>query len=64
MGQPELLKTWVPKPYALQRHNTENSRQIFTEKELRGYSADFHFHVNMGDLYIPMIDLLILLQEI
>jgi hypothetical protein len=23
--------------YALQRHNTENSKQIFPEKELRGY---------------------------
>ncbi len=63
-GQPKLFKTWVPKPYALQRHNTENSKQIFPEKELCGYSPNFHSHVSLGDLHILMIDLPILLQEI
>jgi hypothetical protein len=35
-----------------QRHNTENSKQIFPEKELRGY-----IHVSLSDLYIPLIGL-------
>ena len=37
----------------LQRHNTENSKQIFPEKELRGRSPSFHIHVSVCDLYIP-----------
>jgi hypothetical protein len=49
--------------YRLQRHNTENSKQIFPEKELRGLSPDFHIHVSVIDLYIPRIGLPILLQE-
>ncbi len=47
----------------LQRHNNENSKQIFTEKELRGLSPNFYIHVSVSDYYIPMIGLLILLQE-
>ncbi len=47
--------------YALQRTNTENLKQIFPEKELRGHSPNFHIHVSVSDLYIPTIDLL---QEI
>ncbi len=47
----------------LQRHNTENSKQKFPEKELRCHSPNFHIHVSVSDLYIPMIDLSILLQE-
>ncbi len=50
---------------SLQRHNNENSKQIFPEKELRGLSPDFHIHVSVSDLYIPtMVCLYILLQEI
>ncbi len=49
---------------ALQRNNTENSKQIFLEKELSGHSPNFHIHVSVSDLYIPTIDLPILLQEI
>ncbi len=49
---------------ALQRTNTENSKQIFPEKELRGHSLIFHIHVYVSDLSIPTIDLPILLQEI
>ncbi len=49
---------------ALQRTNTENSKQIFSEKELRDHSPDFLIHVSVSDLYIPTIDLPILLQEI
>ncbi len=47
-----------------QRHNTENSKQIFPEQELRSHSRNFHIHVSVSDLYIPKIDLSILLQEI
>ncbi len=47
----------------MQRHNTENSKQIFPEKELRGLSPNFHIHVSVSDLYIPTIDLPILLQD-
>jgi hypothetical protein len=39
------------------------SKQIFPEKELRGYSPNFHIQVPVRDLYIPTIDLPILLQE-
>jgi hypothetical protein len=48
---------------ALQRHNTENSKQIFPEKELRGFNPSFHIHVSVSDLYITTIGLPILLQE-
>jgi hypothetical protein len=48
---------------ALQRHNTENLKQIFPEKELRSLSPNFHIHVSVSDLYVPTIGLPILLQE-
>jgi hypothetical protein len=32
--------------------------------ELRGHSPNFHIHVSVSDLYIPQIDLPILLQKI
>ncbi len=48
----------------LHRTNTKHLKQIFTEKKLRGHSPNFHIHVSMSDLYIPTIDLPILLQEI
>ncbi len=53
--------------YSLQRTNTENSIQMFPEKELRavrGQGPNFHTHVPVSDLYISTIDLPILLQEI
>jgi hypothetical protein len=34
------------------------------EKEFSGHSPNFHIHVFLSDLYIPTIDLPILLQEI
>jgi len=49
---------------ALQRTNTENLKQIFPEKELRGQSPNFHIHVFESDLYIHTNDLPIPLQEI
>ncbi len=48
---------------ALQRHNTENSKQMVQEKELRGFSPNSYIHVSVSDLYIPLIGLPILLQE-
>jgi hypothetical protein len=49
---------------ALQRTKTENSKQIYPEKELRGHSPKFHIHVSVSDLYTLTIDLPVLLQEI
>ncbi len=40
----------------LQRINTENTKQISPEKELRGHNRNFHIHVSVA------IDLPILLQ--
>jgi hypothetical protein len=48
----------------LQRTNTENWKQIFLEKELRGHSPNVQMHVYVSGLYIPTIELPILLQEI
>jgi hypothetical protein len=47
----------------LQRHNTENSKQIFPGKELSGYSPNSYIHVSVIDLYIPPVGLPFLLQE-
>jgi hypothetical protein len=52
------------KTSALQRHNAENSKQIFPENKLRGLSPNFHIHVSVSFFYkIPSIGLPILLQE-
>ncbi len=54
----------------LQRHNTENSKKIFPEKELRGYGPNSYIHASvsdlhiaLSDLHIPLIGLPILLKE-
>jgi hypothetical protein len=44
--------------------HTENWKQIFPEKESRGHSPNFHIHVFVSDLYIPTINLPVLMQEI
>jgi hypothetical protein len=44
-------------------HCSENPIYEFPEKELRGLSPNFHIHVSVSDLYIPTIDLPILLQD-
>jgi hypothetical protein len=46
----------------LQRHITENLKQIFPEKKLRGFSPNFHIHVSASDLYILRIGPHIFLQ--
>jgi hypothetical protein len=33
------------------------------DRKLRGLSPNFYIHISVGDLYIPMIGLPILLQE-
>ncbi len=38
---------------ALQRHTTENSKQVFLQKELRGLSPKFQIHVFVSNLYFP-----------
>jgi hypothetical protein len=43
--------------------NTEIWKQLFPEKELCGHSPNFHIHASVSDLYIPTIDLPILMQE-
>jgi hypothetical protein len=45
------------------KNNTENSKQIFPGKELRGFSPNSFIHVFVSDLYIPLIGLPILLPE-
>jgi hypothetical protein len=49
---------------ALQRQNTEISKQIFPEKEYQGLSPNFHIHASVSDLCIPTIGLPFLLEEI
>ncbi len=46
------------------KYNTENSKQIFPEKELRGLSPNFHIHVSVSYWYIPRICLPILCRKI
>jgi hypothetical protein len=41
----------------VQRCNTENSKQIFPEKELHSLSPNFHIHVSVSDLYSSTIGL-------
>jgi hypothetical protein len=55
---------FFPTTSTLQRYNTENLKHIFPEKGLCGHSLNFHIHVSVSALYIPTIDLPILLQEI
>jgi hypothetical protein len=49
---------------ALQRQNTEISKQIFPKKEYRGLSPNFYIHASVSYFYIPTIGLPILLEEI
>ncbi len=49
--------------HALQRRNTENSKQILSGNELRGYTHNSYIHASASNLYISQIGLPILLQE-
>jgi hypothetical protein len=64
MNEMEESCLWAQPKTTLQRHNTKNSKQILPERELRGRSPNFHIHVSVNSLYIPTINLPILLQEI
>jgi hypothetical protein len=50
--------------YTAKNQYRKLEKKIFSEKELRGHSPNFHIHVSVSDLYSPTIDLPILLQEI
>jgi hypothetical protein len=50
--------------YTLQRQNAENLKQIFPEKEFRGFSPNFHILVSVSELYILTMGLPFLLEEI
>jgi hypothetical protein len=39
---------------AQQRTNTENSKHILPEKELRGHSPNFHIHVSVITINLPI----------
>ncbi len=43
-------------------HFIENPIYVFPEIKLRGLVPYSNIHISMGDLYIPMVGLLILLQ--
>ncbi len=60
----EVLYTSVFTHNALQRQNTEISKQIFPEKEYRGLIPNFHIPASVSDLYIPTIGMPNLLKEI
>ena len=49
----KFVKSWGTLP----RNNTEIWKQIFPEKKLCDQSPNFHIHMSVSDLYIPMIDL-------
>jgi hypothetical protein len=50
--------------YHTAKNQYRKIKQIFPEKELCGHSPNFHTLVSVSDLYVPTIDLPILLQEI
>jgi hypothetical protein len=56
LSEPFFSLCRLPTP-TLQRHNTENSKQVFPEEELRGLSPNFYIHVSLSNLYIPTIGL-------
>ncbi len=50
--------------FTLHRQNAENLKQIFPGKEYQALSPNFHIHVSVSELYIPMIGMPYLLEEI
>jgi hypothetical protein len=45
------------------QYRTKNCIQIYPEKELLGLSTNFHIHVPVSDLNIPVLGLSFLLKE-
>ncbi len=58
------LRSFVKFRQHTAKNQYRHSKQMFSEKELHSQSPNFHIHVSVSDLYIPTIDLPILLQEI
>jgi hypothetical protein len=58
------MRVWELSVSTLQRHNIENTKQIYPEKELLGHRPNLHIHVSVRDSYIPMIDLPIRCRKI
>ncbi len=46
-----IIRDMLPIYNTLQRQNTEISKQIFSEKECRGLSPNFHIHASVSELY-------------
>jgi hypothetical protein len=55
---------WLNLPHCKGPIPKIRNKYVFPEKELRGHSPNFHIHMSVSDLYIPTIDLAVLLQEI
>ncbi len=53
----------ISKCTPLERHSTENSKQIFPEMKLRGLVSNSYIHVSVNDLYFPTIGSPTLLQQ-
>jgi hypothetical protein len=53
-GQPQVKLTL---------HCNENPIYVFLFLELRGLSPNFHIHVSVSDLHVPMISPPIFLQQ-
>ncbi len=51
-GVSDPFLIYVPEAYL---HCKENPIYVFPEKKLRCISPNFHIHVSVSDLYIPMI---------
>jgi hypothetical protein len=49
------------KNYTLQRHFTENSKQVFPEMKLHGLISNSYIHVSVSNFNIPTIGLPFLL---
>jgi hypothetical protein len=49
--------------YTAKTQYRKNFKEIFPEKELRGFSTNFYIHVSVSYLYIPTIGLPNQLQE-
>ncbi len=58
-----LSSTWRYTVYTLQRHCTENSKQISPEMKQRGLVPNSYIYVSVSISYIPRISPPILLQQ-
>ncbi len=47
------VDAWAYWRRSMQRHKTENSKQIFPETELRGLSPNFHINMSVSGFIFP-----------